>query len=95
MSVKYVIPPRLKGRFAWMGFHPEELGFIFIFLFVGIMRKMYFSGNFFLLLAAVLFVLLWRPIRGKNVLGYFRLLYRFYAKPQVFTLRECDAIENQ
>jgi hypothetical protein len=95
MSIKYVIPPRLRGRFVVMGFHPEELGMIFLLLFGGIMQKMYFSGNLFLVLAAVVFVLLFRPVQGKNVLGYFRLLYRFYAKPQVFTLRECEYIENQ
>ena len=95
MTIKYVVPPRLKGRFVVMGLHPEEMGAIFAALVCGVMQKMYFAGNLFLAVAALLFVLLWRPVHGKNALGFIRLLYRFYAKPQVFTLRECERIENQ
>ena len=93
-NFSYIIPPRLKSRTTFYGFHPEELAIIFLFFFGGLLQKLYFSGSFLLVVAATLTVLWLRPSGGRNVYSYLKLLLKFYAKPQVFTLKE-NRYENE
>ena len=94
--MKYVVPPRLKSRYTFLGFHPEELLAILLSFYTGLIQALNKGSGFFLFLSACLTVLCMRAYDGKNVFYYLRLLYRYYGKPQVYTLKECEIIyENK
>lgn len=88
---KYIIPPRLKARLTLFGFYPEELLVILPAALLGLQQKLQTDKSFLLILAAILSVLWFRGFDNKSALTYLKLLCKYYLKPQAYTLKECDA----
>ena len=89
-ELEFIIPPRLNRKFLLYGFTPVELILGGGLLMLSILAKL----PLLIPISALILATSWRAKSGKNARDYLALLYKFYARPQAFTLRECTELEN-
>lgn len=82
---EYIIPPRLNKKYLLYGYTLGEIVFILGAGTLSIIAQIIWLMP----IVAAVAALSWRtPSTERNGLNTFLLLYRFYGKPQKYTLRE-------
>lgn len=89
-SEKFIVPPRLNKKALLYGFTYAEI----IITLAMVIGSAIFRLFVILPIAALYFCTSFRGLGERNARDYILLLYRYYLKPQNYTLREEIKNEN-